>query len=567
MLLFLFLVSLATGAEPNPPVWPSSVYIFDPSSPAKTQAIIDKAFQENGGHNPPFNGQFSTSRYAFLFKPGTHTVDVNVGFYTSVIGLGRTPDETFIQKLICENGDFNYEGGALDNFWREASNFATGHPALWAVSQAAPLRRIIVKGDLALSQYNQGCCAGYASGGFLADSVVTGQIASGSQQQWFTRNTNMDKWSGAVWNMVFVGNNGGVPKNHCSDSNGQPMTVIEKTPVIAEKPYIIVDDNGKWSLRVPRVEVNKVGPTTNWDNVDQYDFGKVFVARETDSADLINSKLASGLHLILTPGHYNLSQSIKVTNHNTTILGIGFPTLTPSSGTPVIEVGAVDGVRVSGILFQAGKVLSPTLIKWGEKGSGKKTNPGFMHDVFGRVGGMNDPDVFQVSVDVMIQIESNYVVVDNTWLWRADHDYRGIVVKGQNPSRNGMVVNGNDVSAYSLAVEHHLQDNVVWNGERGSTYFYQCELPYDVTQQEFGNAVGYRVNPSVKSHLGYGMGIYSFFRDFDVFAKDGISAPTSSSVSFVHSFTKFLNGKGGINHVINGIGAQVNSSSQLSYVC
>lgn len=237
------------------------------------------------------------------------------------------------------------------------------------------------------------------------------------------------------------------------------------------------------------------------------------------------------------------------------------------AGTPVIEVGPVDGVRVSGILFQAGKITSQSLIRWGQKGAGRMTNPSFLHDVFGRVGGMNDPNVYQVSADVMLQIESDFVVVDNTWLWRADHDYRGIVVKGQNPCRNGMVVNGNHVSAYSLAVEHHLQDNVLWNGENGATYFFQCELPYDVTQQEFGDSVGYRLNPSVRSHLGSGMGIYSFFRDFEVFAKDGISAPTSPSILFVHSFTKFLNGKGGINHVINGIGAQVNSSTQLVYVC
>lgn len=69
----------------------------------------------------------------------------------------------------------------------------------------------------------------------------------------------------------------------CSDQNGQPMTVVPKTPVIAEKPYIIVDSQGKWSLRTPRVEFNKVGPTSNWDNVDHYDFSKVFVAKETDS--------------------------------------------------------------------------------------------------------------------------------------------------------------------------------------------------------------------------------------------------------------------------------------------
>ena len=71
---------------------------------------------------------------------------------------------------------------------------------LWAVSQAAPLRRLVVANSLKLYEYRGGGAAGYASGGFLADSVVKGTVASGAQQQWLTRNSDVGKWAEGVWN-------------------------------------------------------------------------------------------------------------------------------------------------------------------------------------------------------------------------------------------------------------------------------------------------------------------------------------------------------------------------------
>lgn len=272
-MMMIIMNGIVEGIESNPPNWPSGVYVFDASTPSYTQSILDQAFSVNGGHNPTFNGQWSTNRYAFLFKPGVHNVKVNVGYYTSVIGLGTSPKDTSIQHIICENGDFDYTGGALSNFWRSVENVYTKPSMiwnneqtptmLWAVSQASPLRRIYVEGNLDLWEYNYGCCAGYASGGYLSNSVVTGQISSGSQQQWITRNTQMGSWLGGVWNMVFVGNNGNVPGSQCP-----PTTTIQTTPVIAEKPYIVIDGDGKYYLMVPPVEYNKQGPSDFSKNQD-----------------------------------------------------------------------------------------------------------------------------------------------------------------------------------------------------------------------------------------------------------------------------------------------------------
>ena len=150
-------VALAV-AEPNPPKWPASVSIFSPDdSPSRITATIAAAFANNGGQHT--HGQFSDKRYAFLFKPGSYAVDCPVGFYTQVMGLGKTPSDvtfTSAKGVYSEEGSFDI-GGALSTFWRSAENFkseatfnwGTGTGMMWAVSQAAPLRRVEVVHDLA----------------------------------------------------------------------------------------------------------------------------------------------------------------------------------------------------------------------------------------------------------------------------------------------------------------------------------------------------------------------------------------------------------------------------------
>lgn len=102
---------------------------------------------------------------------------------------------------------------------------------------------------------------------------------------------------------------------------------------------------------IPNYETNKVGPTANYDNAQAVDFANVYVATDSDSAATINSKLESGLHLVLSPGIYNLEDSIQVNNANTVVLGLGYANLISSSGKPCIIVGNVDGVRIAGILL------------------------------------------------------------------------------------------------------------------------------------------------------------------------------------------------------------------------
>jgi hypothetical protein len=96
------------------------------------------------------------------------------------------------------------------------------------------------------------------------------------------------------------------------------------------------------------------------------------------------------------------------------------------------------------------------------------------------------------------------------------------------------------------------------------------ELPYGVTQAEFGDPgyCGFRVSPHVTSFSGLGVGVYSFFRDFDVTVKSAIVAPAALVKSFVAPLTVKLSGKGGIEHIINSEGASgVCDNSCVNYLC
>jgi hypothetical protein len=58
------------SSEPNPPSWDTkSVKIIDPND-GTCQKTVDAIWGENGGSNN--HGQWSKSRYAVMFKPGSH---------------------------------------------------------------------------------------------------------------------------------------------------------------------------------------------------------------------------------------------------------------------------------------------------------------------------------------------------------------------------------------------------------------------------------------------------------------------------------------------------------------
>jgi len=206
-------------------------------------------------------------------------------------------------------------------------------------------------------------------------------------------------------------------------------------------------------------------------------------------------------------------------------------------------------VRVAGLILEAGNTKSQQLLKWGSGNyQGSTSQPGVISDVFGRVGGSNDSRYSQVSTEMMIQINTNDIIVDHTWLWRADHDVGGLVYDSRNPVQNGLQVNGSHVRAYGLFVEHTLGDLVSWNGDNGEVYFMQSELPYDVSQTNYANQgkTAYKLGNSVRNHHAYGVGVYSYFRDNNVTINSAISGPSGGNIKFENALSVFLNGHGSI---------------------
>ena len=540
-------VSFAATVPVTRPDLGPNVLIFTPSMPAaEIQQQIDKVYAMQQ------HSEFGPARYALLFLPGEYHVNVPVGFYTQVLGLGATPDAVHIAGDVHSDASLPHNN-ATCTFWRGVEGFSvtpTGGTMQWAVSQAVPFRRMHIVGDLVLHQ--QG---GWASGGWISDSLIDGNVGSGSQQQWISRNSEWASWTGANWNMVFVG----IPHPPAGEWPSPPYTKIARTPIVREKPFIEIDAKGNWSVVVPALRADSEGITWHAGSTPgrTLHLGSFYIAYPgKDTAATINAQLARGKNLLFTPGIYDLAEPIRVTRPDTVVLGLGFATLHPTNGTAAMTTDDVGGVEIAGLLFDAGPVASPDLLEIGPAGShaDHARNPITLHDIFFRVGGA---DAGRTHGNLVIN--SNDTIVDHTWIWRADHG--AAVGWTENPSDNGLVVNGNNVTIYGLFVEHHEQFQVLWNGNHGRTYFYQSEIPYDPPDQaSYTSAPGvdgwasYKVADSVTSHEAWGLGIYSVFRHPNVNLTRAIEAPRRPGVRFHHMITVALDDKGEISNIIDDKG-------------
>src|SRR5947209_13293125 len=540
---------------------------------SEIQATVDKVA------NQQVSNQFGTQRYALLFEPGTYGSTTNplnfqIGYYTAVAGLGLSPNDVVINgSAYVHNQCFGPNNcTALDNFWRSLSNltiivtnpnFGCYTGEFWAVSQAASMRRVHVKGLVTLMDY---CTApSFASGGFIADSEFDGStVVNGSQQQWLVRNSKLDAWTNGVWNQVFSGVVGAPAQCFpAQKSCGGPYTTLATSPVTREAPYLYVDSSGNYNVFVPSAQRNSVG--TTWASGatpgSSISINKFFIAQPTDSAAKINHALSSGMNLILTPGIYNLSQSLNVTNPDTVVLGLGFPTLIPQNGIVSMQVANAPGIMISGLIFDAGTTNSPELLQVGS--SAMHTNryasdPPTLQDVFFRIGGAEAG-----SATTSLVVNSANVILDDIWAWRADHGSG--VGWTSNTANTGLIVNGDNVIAYGLFVEHYQQYEVIWNGNGGTDIFFQNEMPYDPpSQAAWMEAPGvpgwaaFKIPNSVTSFNGFGMGSYSFFNQgVNIYAAHAFEVPVTLPAGSLHDLlTIFLStaGSGGILHVVNDTG-------------
>src|SRR5258708_30225914 len=216
----------------------------------------------------------------------------------------------------------------------------------------------------------------------------------------------------------------------------------------------------------------------------------------------------------------------------------------------------------------AGAKHSPALLQVGSghaRSDNEASDPSVLQDVFCRIGGAEAG-----SGTTSLVVNSNNVILDDIWAWRADHGNG--VGWTSNTADTGVIVNGDNVTAYGLFVEHYQKYDAIWNGNGGTDIFFQNEMPYDPpSQAAWMEAPGvdgwaaFKVANTVTSFSGYGMGSYSFFNQgVSIYSAHAFEVPTTLPAGSLHDlFTLFLStaGAGGILNVVNNTGGSSTSAN------
>lgn len=527
-----------------------------------------------------FGKEFSADRYALLFKPGDYTGAglINVPFYVHIAGLGATPYQVKLSNI--HTPPHLSDGNGTCTFWRSAENFSIIGPATydepetfkWAVSQAAPLRRVHSE-RIMRNQWGNG----WVSGGFTADCVFDAPAGSDHQQQWFTRNSRLAYGRGDFreekYNYCFEGVELGPDADfgsYIGDTCRANVTFIPTTPAMREKPFLFIGEDGRYKVFRPALRRNSKGVSYTHTDIGEGDeidlIDNFLIIKEQIPTETINKALAEGKNLLFTPGMYLLDEPLRISKPNTIVMGLGWATLIPGPGNSdtAIAIDDVDGVSVASLLFDA-HYSSNTLLRVGDDSPSApatrhETNPTVLSDLFFRIGGFR-PD--NVHVDQAIKINSNDVIGDHFWIWRADHGVRGSVGWNVNTARNGLVVNGDHVSIHGLFNEHFQEYQTLWNGEHGRMVFYQCETPYDAPDQSAYKSenstrdgfAAYKVADNVNHHDAYALGIYDVIIN-DIRIENSVETPDRDDISITNLCNNSLSSPGprGIGYLLNNHG-------------
>jgi hypothetical protein len=497
----------------------------------------------------PVYTQFDTRRALVLLTEDAPTLDVQVGFYTQVVGA--TEKLTTVNSISAPS---TTPGGSTQTFMRAAERLSVTGASTWSVSQGCSLRNSEFAAGLQLSAGS----SDWGSGGFISDISVSGTFDTGIQQQWITKSSTIGSLttSASSWNLLFVGVDGATQP---TGDSSRYVTVVPETAGGARKPYVQMDSAGAWVVVVPAEQ----GPRTGYDPSPPL--------RETIPIDdctiwSVPAPSASGpgtkgFHaaslpastdatcVIIAPGVYNLSSPVVLSGKGAVVVGLGFATFQCATSEPCLVVQG-EGASVSGLVVDAAftDLSKPTGALVEVTGAGSR-----LYDIYCRVIAL--PAL--VRADVLLHIVGNGVILENTWLWHADHDpwpkpadelgTEYMLVKGSHnyehtdiatqnrmlreakervASRHGvgdaalslpyltdscvshhaLVVDGSNFIVYGLMAEHTHWDIVVWNGEYGQTFLLQCEVPYYVMGPDtWGpSRLAYRVNALLHSAVGLG---------------------------------------------------------------
>ena len=278
----------------------------------------------------------------------------------------------------------------------------------------------------------------------------------------------------------------------------------------------------------------------------------------------INNALARGQNLILTPGIYDIAQTIQVKKADTVVLGMGHATLTAVGGAVPLEIKDAAGIIVAGITIDAGTTLSPVRLRVGSATSTYPVPAGQPDHAQRRVlprrraarrqgddraRGQLRQRAHRPHLGVARRPRSRRIHGPDTERWNT------------NIGTNGVIVNGDNVTATGLFVEHFQTYNTLWNGENGRVILYQNELPYDPpTQADWTQPdgtlgyPGYKVADDVTTHRLDGGGVYVFNQNNpSIVTENGFTVPETPGVQLHHIMTVNLSA-GTILHVVNGVG-------------
>jgi hypothetical protein len=556
--------------------------------------------------------QFMNDRYTFIFTEGTYDgINIIINYYTSFYGVDMNKVVLLNSSIVVPTFTPNYQLGALDNFWRSLENMTilikddgpNQQNFKWAVSQASPLRNVNIYYNYSLWFFDlsyviipgEGKKSVYASGGYASNIKTNASIIFGGQQQfclnnfnYVTSSTNINPPADNIikelcaWNTVLTDSKTDIVNSaDRKDNSGTYLftsySYKNNTGKSIDKPsfyFTNENDYTSYKINIPTKSSN----TTISSNNIFIAYPKANISKE------INNALSQNIAVVLTPGFYKLDDPILITNNNSVILSLGMSTLeNPPDNCALIINDNLTNVIISGFFIQANnnsKLLkndNNCLIKIGSKHNKYNSlSTGFsvyLYDVFIRIGASNlgnekGPDYNKGNgIKQMVEINSDNVIIENMWLWRADHTNGKENRDGIGPTNayceNALVVNGNNVIIYGLACEHTLKDIVIWNGDSGIVNFYQCELPYDAPIDSTGlwNYSGFVINGS--NFNGGGMGIYSYFtkkwnQNWNIkptTCKQAILINSSArNITITNAFTVFLNnqtGQGGISNIIN----------------
>lgn len=558
---------------------PSGAYLVTGSDGAK---LFELGLRIGGPQTTLQHGktyEWTPSRYAILVGEGSYSMPepFKLGYYTQVEGVGATKDSVVVAPGIdvlnnCEKvGEENCKDpGGLDNFWRSLSNMKLdtarlGRPLVYAISQASPLRDMTISGsDLLMCDPGLGGDCGYTSGGFISNLDTDLQIILGSQQQFYVSDSRFSALQAGAWNVVSNNNNGGDYKGEGDGNVNNQWSGF---------PFSHTTTSDKYD--VPKMQYDG----SNWfvvadDKKESVDDFVVLslggnespVTVSSDVIDSLNARLSTSKGLVITPGIYHLEGTIQIPNERI-VLGLGLPTLVcQSSSGRCMETGS-EGVRISGMTFDAGvngqsTDSSNVLLTIGNNDEGNDQNPVVVQDVYCRAARITttqaNPQAF-----ACLEIKADNVIGENLWLWRADHDEQELKIAfNSNQCQHGLIVRGDNVRMHGLFVEHFNNYQTVWYGKNGLIAFYQSEMPYYLTVNDEQIMVDCKAPDSDKvdrlsvcqslyiaeeatGFKGQGLGVYSYFPNNlgqqTVRAKSAIKVD-SEDARFTHVLTYFLNG-------------------------